>query len=411
MPFPRRFQVASKTIRLAATCALAAILAGAGLPFNVAVAATTFALTGSADESATAAIADTTTPAITGTTMSVSYYFYHGRNWGSEHLVSPLRLITNGGFGILQMENRSNRLADIDWENGWRNLWHNLANPFQSISNNGWWEFFRSEVIPVSLNEGNAQYWPNYLNHLVGGGMSYRMMREWFRWHGFRHEKIWALTTITAYHLLNETVEMHRSTGWRADPIADMYIFNVAGILLFSSDGICRFFSRTLNMADWSYQPFYNLERGTLENVGQRFMVRLRLGRSNPWYLFYHWGNAGEFGLSRHLGNGHHVSAGAGLVAKNLRDVNRFSKTADLATSAGIFYDREGSLLASVLYTKTKDTRWRFNFYPGLIRLGPFRPGLSCIVTQGGLDTLVGLTFGSVPLLPWGIGMEVNDHD
>ena len=61
------------------------------------------------------------------------YYFYKRRDHGSDLLTNPLRLIVNGGFGILQVEDRSNRPADIDFENGWDNLWRNLLNPVEAI--------------------------------------------------------------------------------------------------------------------------------------------------------------------------------------------------------------------------------------------------------------------------------------
>jgi len=332
-----------------------------------------------------------------------SYYFYHGRDYGSERLVSPTRMITNGGFGILQMENRSNQLDDIAWRNGWKNLWKNLLDPFTAIDQKGWWEFLRSEVIPISLNEGKSQYWPNYMNHLIGGGMGYRNMREWYRHHGFAHESRWALATLTAYHFLNEVVEMDDKVGWRVDPISDMYLFNVAGVLMFESDRVARFFGETLSMRDWSFQPFYDPRHGTLENVGQNYTVRLRLGDTTPWHLFYHWGNSGELGVSRELGGGHMLSVGAGWVAKNLKDVDGISETADLANSFGVFWDRESSLLASLLYAQNKDSRYRLNIYPGVIELGPLQPSLTFISTLDN-DFLVGVTLGNWPLLPVGLG-------
>lgn len=334
------------------------------------------------------------------------YYFYRGPRDGSDSLISPWRLIINGGFGILQMESRSNRLADVDYANGWRNVWKNLRNPVASIDNLGWWKFFSREIIPISIDSGNAQYWPNYTNHLIGGGMSYRMMREWFRWHGFAHEVPWALATLTVYHLLNETVEMDDKVGWRVDPVADFYIFNVAGVLLFNSDWACQFFSQRLHLTDWSFPSFYDPRRGALENVGQNYMMRLRLGRQTPWYLFYHWGNGGELGATRHLGRGHHVSAGGGFVAKDLLNVDGISETVNLATTFGLFYDRHGSLLTSLLYTQDKQYRWRLNVYPGLARLGPLRPGVTFIVTRN-KELMVGLTVAS-KWLPTGLGARIG---
>jgi hypothetical protein len=337
------------------------------------------------------------------------YYFYHARPYGSERLVGPLRMITNGGFGILQLENRSNQLDEIDWGNGWENLWRNLLNPVSAIEEKGWWDFIRSEVIPVSFGSGDAQYWPNYMNHLIGGGMGYRNMREWFRYHGFAHERTWALTTLTVYHFLNEVVEMDDKTGWRVDPIADMYIFNVAGVLVFENDRIARFFGETLAMRDWSFQPFYDPRAGSLENVGQNYSVRLRLGRTTPWHMFYHWGNSGELGVSRDLGDGGDaLSVGAGFVAKNLEDVDGISETVNLATSFGIFWERDRSLMASLLYAREKDYRYRLNVYPGVFEIAGLQPGLTFISARNN-DFLAGITIGNWPLLPVGVGSRVGN--
>ncbi len=354
-------------------------------------------------------VASPAVAATAGTDSTTAAYFYHGRDYGSEGLVSPLRLIINGGFGILKMENRSNRLGDIHWQNGWTNLWFNLSHPIAAINDDGWWHFLQTEVVPISFDKNGGQYWPNYMNHLVGGGMSYRMMREWYRWHGFRHDTLWALATMSAYHLLNETVEMDDKTGYRVDPIADIYIFNWLGFVVYSSDRVCHFMSHTLHMADWSSLPFYDPRRGTLENTEQNFMVRLRLGSTTPWHLFYHWGNSGEIGLSRQLGHGHYLSVGGGFEAKTLLKVDQFSDTVDLAATYGLFYDREGSLLASLFYTKNRDNRLRLNLYPGLFSVASLRPGLSLILTQES-DVLVGLTFGTLPL-PLGLGTRLEKGD
>ncbi len=356
--------------------------------------------------SGSGAVISASAPVVAST--DTTYYFYRQLGYGTDSLISPTRLITNGGFGILKMENRSDQLSDIHWQNGWRNLWRTLTSPIETIELNGWDDFITTEILPFSTGKNDAQYWPNYTNHLIGGGMSYRMMREWFRAHGFRHERSWALLTIHAYHLLNETVEMNDKRSLRADPIADVYLFNTAGILLFESDTVSRFFSRTLNLADWSFQPLYDPSRGTLQNQGQNYMIRYRLGAASDWYLFYHWGNSGEAGASWHLGAGRHVSFGAGLVAKNLQDVDGLSETADLATSAGLFYDRHGSLLASLLYAKSKEIRWRLNLYPGLVDLGPLDLGLTFLSTQEN-DFSVGVTLGNAPLIPFGLGNRAGN--
>ncbi|PIE76391.1 hypothetical protein CSA17_02445, partial [bacterium DOLJORAL78_65_58] len=51
-----------------------------------------------------------------------TYYFYRGLDFGSQALISPTRLILNGGFGIMQVENRHNRPLDIMYGRGMRNV-------------------------------------------------------------------------------------------------------------------------------------------------------------------------------------------------------------------------------------------------------------------------------------------------
>ena len=78
------------------------------------------------------------------------YFFYKRYGYGSDQLTNPFRLILNGGFGIIKLENRSNRPEDIDYANGWENVWHNLLNPIEAIEAKGWWDFISSEIIPIT---------------------------------------------------------------------------------------------------------------------------------------------------------------------------------------------------------------------------------------------------------------------
>ncbi|MFH1843852.1 MAG: hypothetical protein ABIF77_11670 [bacterium] len=191
------------------------------------------------------------------------YYFYKHLGYGSDSLVHPLRLIINGGYGIMQIENRHNRPQDIHYDLGFRNVVRNLGDPISAIEVNGWWDFINREILPIGLDPDKAQYWPNYMQHLIGGGMSYRMMVEWFRYRDYGHPKLWAGTTIFFYHLLNEVVENDRRDTYNTDPIADLYIFDPLSMVLFSSERVCRFFSHTLHMTDWSYQPMWDPHRKT----------------------------------------------------------------------------------------------------------------------------------------------------
>ncbi len=338
---------------------------------------------------------------------SEPYYFYHGLDYGSQSLIHPLRLVINGGYGIMQISNRHNRPLDIDYAQGWHNVWQNLLHPVTAIEQEGWWDFFQREIIPVSARSVQAHYWPNYTQHLIGGGMSYRQTMEWYRWHGYEHPKAWASTTLMLYHFLNEVVENDTRDTWTTDPIADLYIFDPASILLFSNDGVSRFFSETLNMADWSYQPLVDIEHQALINNGQSFALKWKLPWTDRWSLFYHWGTHGEFGTSYTWGDGQCLSFGAGLNANQIIELTQFQNGVDLAVSGGIFYDRNNSLMASLLMARTKDNRVRVNIYPGLVEVFGLKPGFF-VGSNRNNSLQAGISFSVLPL---GLGFGSGPKD
>ncbi len=84
-------------------------------------------------------------------TQDTTLYFYHGKHYGSEANFSPLRTIINGGFGIMQISNRSNDLRTVDFGKGLKNVTYNLSHPFETISTFGWKKFLTRQVIPTSV--------------------------------------------------------------------------------------------------------------------------------------------------------------------------------------------------------------------------------------------------------------------
>ncbi len=126
------------------------------------------------------------------------YYFYHGRDVGSEATFHPLSLLVNSGFGILQYPNRSRDIGDVNFATGWKNVTYNIRHPFRAIEAYGWSEFLGNEFYPKDFSKKNAQYWPNYQNHLIGGGMNYIETAEWYRYHGVGHAKLLAAVTMAA---------------------------------------------------------------------------------------------------------------------------------------------------------------------------------------------------------------------
>jgi hypothetical protein len=333
------------------------------------------------------------------------YYFYRPVPYGSAQLINPIRMILNGGYGIMQVGGRDNHVFETDYQNGWRNLWKNMADPVTAIEQEGWGVFARGEIIPFTTSARGARYWPNYTQHLIGGGMGYRMMQEWYRAHSFEHPGWWAVSTLAVYHVLNETIETSDYTGWTTDPVADLYIFDPAGVIMFSFDGVAKLFGEKLHMTDWSYQPAYNPWDKTIENIGQNYVLKYPFPGSQRWYLMYHWGTHGEMGVSYWQADGDCFSIAGGFMAGKLVNLQDGIRTVDLVPSAGVFWDRHNSLLVSLLYANTQAYKARLNVYPGLVRLGFWSPGFFVAVNRN--ERIEGgITFST----RFPVGLSIKGH-
>ncbi len=333
-------------------------------------------------------------------------YFYRDINYGSQADYNPISYIINGGFDILQTENQSRNLKDIHYATGMKNLTYNLSGPFTSIRDYGAKHFLSDEIIPTGFDEKNMQWWPNYQLHVLGGGMEYRMMAEWYNAHGYTFPKTASVVTVAVQHFLNEVIENNGYVGRTVDPIADLYVFDPLGIVLFSFDPVCRFFGETLNMADWSYQPAYNPTSGNLENAGQNFVFKYKLPFATRYAIFYECGMNGMAGLSCEFMKGESFSLAAGM--RNSQDVTvtdetgARKQTATLKWNAGFFYDRNNSLMLSILASGQKSYRVVTNIYPGLVSIAGFSPGLFVVMTSQN-KMILGM---SVSFLP--VGLATN---
>lgn len=334
----------------------------------------------------------------TGEAQSKPYYFYQGRTFGSEATFNPVTKLLQGGFYILDTDNRSNNPFVIKYEVGLRNVAWNLFHPFDAIQDFGWNRFLSTEVFP-NPRRRTAQWVPNYFGHILGEGMTFRATEEWYRYHGYRYETALALTTTLLETLLNEVVENGAYRGTNVDPIADVYLFNPLGILLFRSDKVAAFFSRTLHMAYWPRQLMLDPFSGTLENVGHDFVFKYPVSRSLA--LFASYGTHSLAGLTFRQTPSYSLSIAAGVMAKELVDaapgLPSRSLTATIVPAIGFYYDRENSLLFSTVLAPRKDDKMSINVYPGVFRVGGISPGIA--VAFGGLRGLsLGVDLRGVPL-------------
>ena len=316
-------------------------------------------------------------------------------------MYNPIGVILNQGYSIFQVGNRDKKVFDVHYRTGWNNVWDNVSAPVRQIRLFGWKRFLTSEVFPTSLKPKSAQYVPNYQDHLIGGGMIYRALAEWYDARGFSHARLWSFGTSYAYHFLNEVVENNDYRGNNVDPIADLWIFDPLGMILFSSDRVARFFGETLHLRDWSAFPAYNPWTKTLENNSDNYSIKWFVPGQHRWGIFYNFGLNGLLGLSYAREDGRCWSFGAGVMAKDLKKVESDgpgrSMTVDLIWNAGIYYDRNGSLMASFLVSGSRAYKAKVNVFPGLVRIAGISPALFAALGQK-KELIFGFSVGPIPL-------------
>ncbi len=308
-------------------------------------------------------------------------YFYTNKSYGSESLFNPLTLFINGGYDVCQLQMVSNKVADHNYSRMAKTVFKNLGDPFTSISKYGWNRFLRTEFLPISYTRENMQWVPNYQQHLIGGGMLYTAMKEWYEERNFPVPWLFSSITIMAQHLFNEVMETGPYEGYSVDEISDIYIFDLGGILLFSFDNVNEFFSKKLNLADWSLQAAITFPNGRVI-AGQYFSMKWKLPFSEEYSIFYRYGMGALFGLSKKIKQTDNLSVGIGFKTKHLVDLeNEFrQRTIETSWHAGVFYDRNNSLLFSLVMSGVKEYFCMIDVYPGVIKYGNFSPGLWTII-------------------------------
>jgi hypothetical protein len=306
--------------------------------------------------------------------------FYTGKEYGSEAAFNPLTQVLNEGFDVLALRGQDRHIFDRGLDRDAANVWRSLTHADATYRNYGW-SVLRNEFLPISNQRqpGGGSWLPNYQSHLFGSGMVSARMTEWFEYHRVPAAPVWSAATMMTAHFLNEAVE---NNGWRLlneDATTDLLFFDVAGILVWKNDYVQRAFSGSVQLSNWTGQPSWNPVSRTIENTGQFFVLRGPIPKSTQWRWFYLFGMSGAGGLSRRIGAEHALSLGIGLdaVENPITDSTRMTRGATLKPKAAMYLDRNGSVLGSLAIGSPRGmSSWvTANIYPGVIRLGPIKPG------------------------------------
>jgi len=316
-----------------------------------------------------------------GDSVSTRNYFYTHPRYGSQSMFNPASVLINGGYDIVQTGMYGGKLVGPPYLSSAQNVLANLVHPLRQIERHGWGTFLSTEVFPTSLRIDRSQYLPNYTLHVLGGGTTYRMLCEWNAAHGIPYPRISAVAFATAYNFLNEVMENGPYRGVNVDPIADMWLFNPLGILLFSSDDIARFFSSSVCIFDWSSMPCIDPVSGLIDNASQNWAVTIPLPLVDRTRLFVFLGMSEVAGLSYNAIGDYTVSGGGGFSVGDIVEADSNTNAGRIMTihyswTAGIFIDKGNSLLFSLLLSNSRMYKARANLYPlPRLRFGFFHPG------------------------------------
>ncbi|MEO8399582.1 MAG: hypothetical protein ABI550_07180, partial [Ignavibacteriaceae bacterium] len=128
-------------------------------------------------------------------------------------------------------------------------------------------------------------------------------------------------------------------------------------------------------------------------NAGQYLSMKWKLPFSEKYSLFYRYGMGALFGFSKKVDEFDNLSIGLGFKTKHLVDVDTRVRQRTIETSwhAGIFYDRNNSLLASLVLSGVKEYFCMIDIYPGVLKLNNFSPGIWAVFGRNG-NTIFGLS-------------------
>jgi hypothetical protein len=296
-------------------------------------------------------------------------YFYKGYDYGTQSLYGPIYAMVSRGFDTLQL--RSSRTMVVSMTDT-RNVLDNVADPLTAIrydGESGWGTFLETEIFPFSYGKNTARWIPNYGLHLLGGGQTYAWLREWFLAHDAPEAAatIFSIASLFTAALINESIENKGVVGYNTDAIADLYVFDVGGVILFSFEAVRKFFSKTLILSDWSLQPAITFPRGDLHNVGSYYSLKVPVPFVDRLRLFVYGGIATMGGLSYKLDDEYSVSAAAGgrtSSFENSGGSTHVENVVQFRPAGALFLDRNESLLAMVQLSDVVDYFFTVNVYP-----------------------------------------------
>lgn len=277
-----------------------------------------------------------------------------------------------------------------------RNVFDELSNPVKYIKRDGGFKkFFYDEWITPRALAG-------YTLHLIGGGYDFRFVAEWFDYHGMPAPYFFSFITTYLARIGNKAIESTNRYLTSHNDLSDLLFFDIVGDLLFLNDKVARFFFHDMGLRNWAGIPMLNVSNRYIMNCGNNYVLRPYVF-NNYVRPFVIMGMQYFAGLSFYINDEYSITFGAGLAVTQPFNPDHDNVRDDLKKirpGGGIYFDRNGTILASLIINGTECYKLRFNFYPELLKIECFRIGLFFAVDDYNRIVL-GINFYSV----FGLGM------
>lgn len=336
-------------------------------------------------------------------------FFYHGRPYGTDAYAGPLDILFNKGFAVAQWEGKGRNIFDYPY--GWGSVKGSLTQPgYLARRFGGWKKVLEVQVVPFAKGGINDSQWvPNYFGHIVEGGIAYRRLQEWNEAHHVPLPTLTAVLVNLGSAVVNEAYENPYdehllSRDGNSGTVVDLMLFDPLGIILFHQDGVSRFFAGWLRASLWPTQASLTVTDHLLVNNGESVVLKPPIPFTDQARFFIRAGMGLEGGLSLRRSDGLDVSVGVGQQSRQ-RWLNPYTtlEWAEFGWSAGIWADRDGTLLAGLTWDQGTDRRVALNVYPGFLRVAGANVGAWFLVDAAGRP-FVGFTTSKMLGAGLGVG-------
>lgn len=319
---------------------------------------------------------DTTTAPLP--TVSARRSFFFSDRPGSDQYVGPMDVVLNKGFNMAQAVNRDRAIFSANY--GVAHVRNSIVDPVRAIQETGGWgSWLEEQILPVQalawIRSGfdwgaadNMTWFPNYFGHFIEGGITHRRLAEKLRSRRVPFATAVSGLTIMGAAVLNEAYTHPDLTQGTGGTVADLYVFDLGGVIAFSFDPVARFFAETLHANVWPSQASLTLPGLELVNNANNLVFKIPV----PWVdrasVFVRTAVGSHVGATVHLDDGLDLSLGFGADTERQKiDPATGAETVDLRLSSSLYLDRGGSVLASLYWSQVDHRRLSLNVYPGVL--------------------------------------------